>query len=133
LNEPAADDVERELRDTSRTGWISAINLAEVIDVMERIYRRSPAQTLESLMLLESGGLRVAHLDGDIGVEAGALHARHYDRKSSALSMADCVALATALALGEPLATADRALATAATASGVTIVPLPDARGRRPP
>ena len=108
------------------------MHLAEVVDVMERIYGRSSAATVESLMLLESGGLRVAHVDGDIGIEAGALHGRHYDRKNSALSMADCVARATARVLGEPLATADRALATAAAASGVTIVPLPDALGRRP-
>jgi uncharacterized protein with PIN domain len=96
LNEPAADDVERELRNASRTAWISAIDLAEVVDVMERIYRCSPAATLEALMLLESGGLRVAHVNGDIGVEAGAMHARHHDRKKSALSMADCIALGTA-------------------------------------
>jgi PIN domain nuclease of toxin-antitoxin system len=132
LNEPAADDVERELRDPNQTAWISAINLAEVVDVMERIYARSPSATLESLMLLETGGLRVAHVDGDIGVQAGALHARHYDRNKSALSMADCVALATASVLGEPLATADPALAAVATASGTTVVPLPDTRGRRP-
>jgi uncharacterized protein with PIN domain len=132
LNEPAADDVERELRNASRTAWISAIDLAEVVDVMERIYRCSPAATLEALMLLESGGHRVAHVNGDIGVEAGAMHARHHDRKKSALSMADCIALATARALGEPLATADRALSAAAAVSGVTIVPLPDTSGRRP-
>ena len=126
LDEPAAADVERELRDASRTSWISAINLAEVVDVMMRIYGRSPEATLESLMLLESGGLRVAHVDGDIGVAAGALHARHYHRKTSALSMADCVALATASVLNELLATADVELAAAAAASGVAVVPLPD-------
>lgn len=48
LDEPVAADVERELRDASRTAWISAINLAEIVDVMTRIYSRSPKATLES-------------------------------------------------------------------------------------
>jgi predicted nucleic acid-binding protein len=111
---------------------ISAINLAEIVDVMTRIYRRTPAETLDALALLESGGLRVAPVDADLGLAAGALHAQHYDRRTSALSMADCVALATARALEEPLATSDPSLAAAATASGVEIMPLPDSHGRLP-
>lgn len=111
---------------------VSAINLAEVVDVMARIYGRTPAETLDALALLESGGLRVAPVDADIGLDAGALHAQHYDRRTSALSMADCVALATARMLQEPLATSDPALAAAARASGVVVVVLPDRRGRRP-
>ena len=63
---------------------------------------------------------------------AGELHAKHYDRKTSPLSMADCVALATAAALAEPLATSDPPLAAAAQAEGVTILGLQDVNGRRP-
>lgn len=99
---------------------------------MARIYHRTPAETLDALALLESGGLRVAPLDADIGLDAGALHAQYYDRRASALSMADCIAMATARVLQEPLATSDPALAAAAKASGVVVIPLPDARGRRP-
>jgi uncharacterized protein with PIN domain len=132
LDEPAAAEVERELRDPTTVVSVSAINLAEVVDVMARIYRRTPAETLDALALLESGGLRVAPVDADIGLDAGALHAQHYDRRTSALSMADCVALATARVMQEPLATSDPALAAAAMASGVEVMPLPDARGRRP-
>jgi len=132
LDEPAAAEVERELRDPTTIVSVSAINLAEVVDVMARIYRRTPEETLDALALLESGGLRVTPVDADIGLEAGALHAQHYDRRTSALSMADCVALATARVMQEPLATSDPALAAAAKASGVEVMPLPDARGRRP-
>ncbi|MEA2608453.1 MAG: hypothetical protein QOJ75_696, partial [Chloroflexota bacterium] len=74
---------------------------------MARIYRRSHADTMDALTLLESGGLQIADLDADIGISAGKLHAQHYDRKISPVSMADCIALATAAALGEPLATSD--------------------------
>ena len=69
---------------------------------MTRIYHRAHADTLDALMLIETGGLEIAVVDHDIGVAAGRLHARHYDRKTSPLSMADCVALATSAALGEP-------------------------------
>ena len=83
-------------------------------------------------MLLESGGLQVASVDADIGVSVGDLHARHYDRKTSPLSMADCVALATSLSLAQPLATSAPALAAAARLEGAAAIALPDARGRRP-
>jgi predicted nucleic acid-binding protein len=99
---------------------------------MARIYRRSHADTTVALVLLESGGLQIVPVDAAIGVSAGELHARHYDRKTSPLSMADCVALATAAALGEPLATSDPPLATAAHAEGVTVVALQDSKGRSP-
>jgi len=108
------------------------LNLAEVIDVMTRIYDRSLALTLDAFVLLESGGLHIAAVDADIGIAAGKLHARHYDRKTSPLSMADCVALATSLSLAQPLATSDQALAAAARLEGAGVIALPDARGRRP-
>lgn len=99
---------------------------------MTRIYRRAPVDAMSALTLLESGGLQVAPIDASIGIAAGELHARHYDRKTSPLSMADCVALATAAALGEPLATSDKPLAAEAQAEGVAVIPLPDTSGRRP-
>jgi predicted nucleic acid-binding protein len=99
---------------------------------MARIYRTLPSDTMDAIVLLESGGLQIAVIDADIGTSAGELHAKHYDRKTSQLSMADCVALATAIAFGELLATSDPALSTAAHAEGVTVLGLQDANGRRP-
>ncbi len=99
---------------------------------MARIYRRPHADTMDALMLLESGGLEIAVVGPDVGIAAGQLHARRYDRKTSPLSMADCVALATSAAVGEPIATSDPALAAAAPLEGVAIIPLPDSTGRRP-
>ena len=99
---------------------------------MTRIYDRTSFQTLDALALLEAGGLQVTPVDAEIGIDAGQLHARFYDRRTSPLSMADCVALATARSLSDPLATSDPPLAKAARAEGVEIVPLPDTQGRRP-
>jgi len=131
LDEPAAADVEAILRG-AQGSTISALNLAEVVDVMARIFERPPNRTLDALAFLEHAGLRVMAVDAEIGLAAGALHARHYDRQTSPLSMADCVALATAMQLREPLATSDPPLALAAQVEEVRIVALPDSKGRRP-
>ncbi len=109
------------------------MNAAEILDVMTRIYGRSVAATMTALAMLETAGLQVQVVDGAIGISAGELHARHYDRKSSPLSMADCMALATAAAVGEALATSDRPLAAAALIEGIGVLGLPDSTGERPP
>lgn len=132
LDEPAAGAVEGELRDPTRDSWISAINLAEIVDVMTRVFEQAPDDVRAALELLEAGGLEVVPVDGDLGMEAGRLHARFYDRRTSPLSMADCVALASAMSLNQPLATSDPPLAAAARAVGVVVLPLPDTRGRSP-
>jgi len=120
------------MRDPTNESKVSAVNLAEVIDVMARIYDQTPADMMQALALLEAAGLTIAPVDAEIGVSAGELHARHYDRKTSPLSMADCVALATAMALDEPLATSDPPLAIAARTENVQVIALPDAEGRLP-
>lgn len=99
---------------------------------MTRIYDRTSFQTLDALALLEAGGLQVTPVNADLGIDAGELHARFYDRHRSPLSMADCVALATARSLSDSLATSDPPLAAAARSVGVAIVALPDREGRRP-
>lgn len=86
----------------------------------------------EKLTWLEVGGLEVVAVDERTGLLAGELHARHYHRAKRAVSMADCLALATARLLGERLATSDAPLAEIARAEGCEVISLPDARGRRP-
>lgn len=111
---------------------ISALNAGEVVDVMTRIFGRSPDAVLDALTLLEVGGLELVPVSPAIGIDAGRLHARFYDRRTSQLSMADCVALATASELGEALATSDPPLAAAARSLEIAVIALPDSRGRRP-
>ncbi len=109
------------------------MNVAEILDVMTRIYERPVAATITALAMLETAGLQMQVVDAAIGLSAGELHARHYDRKASPLSMADCIALATAAALQEALATSDRPLAAAALIEGIGVLGLPDSTGERPP
>lgn len=124
--------METALREAGSPSRLSAVNLAEVVDVMTRIYQRPVDGTMMALAMLESGGLTIVPADAAVGALAGELHARHYDRKSSPLSMADCVALATAVVIDDVLATSDQPLASAARAENVTVLPLPDSRGIRP-
>ena len=107
--------------------------MAEILDVMTRIYERPVAATVTALAMLETAGLQTHVVDAVIGLSAGELHARHYDRKASPLSMADCIALATALLLREALATSDGPLAAAAVIEGVDVLGLPNSTGDRPP
>ena len=120
--------METALRDAGSASRLSAVNLAEVVDVITRIYQRPVDGTMTALAMLESGGLTIVPSDAAVGALAGELHARHYDRKSSPLSMADCVALATAVVIDDVLATSDQPLASAARAENVTLLALPDSR-----
>jgi predicted nucleic acid-binding protein len=90
------------------------------------------ADIAEKIDWIRAGGLEVVSANDEIGLQAGKLHARLYHRSSCPLSMADCVALATAQLMGQSLATSDPALAAAARAEGVTIIGLPDRKGVRP-
>ena len=84
------------------------------------------------MRLLIEAGTRIIPVDDQIAARAGALRAGHYRRATCAVSLADCCALATSLALATPLATADSALARVARACGCEVVALPDTRGDRP-
>ncbi len=131
-DEPAADEVEAFLEDTTERTAISAVNLAEVVDRLIRKFGYEPDAAIAGLRLLRAGGLDVLFVDDFIAEDAGELRSRYYARAQSALSMADCIALATARREGAQVATTDTAFAGAARAEGVPLVALPDRRGNRP-
>jgi uncharacterized protein with PIN domain len=130
--EPAAPEVEVLLRDTQDPPQISAVNLAEVLDVLVRHQGWPVDEVAEKLRWLTVGGLQVTPVDEPTGLRAGELHARHYHRSRRPVSLADCVALATALLLDQRLATSDPALIAAAGDESCSVLALPDARGHRP-
>ncbi len=136
LGEPAAGEVAELLRGADGTPHVSAVNLAQVVDVLARL-RGVPLEVIdERIGWLVVGGLDVVAVDGDDGALAGSLRARHYHARSRPLSLADCLALATAIRRGEALATADGPLLDAAADEGCGVHPLPDSsghvHGRRP-
>lgn len=132
VGEPAAADVEAILRDQGDRSLISAANLAEVIDVLVRLKGRTLEEVTEKIDWLMAAGLAVVPVDEEIGRVAGRLHAALYDRTKRPLSLADCLALATAITLADAVATSDRPLAEAARTQECRVISLPDSAGRRP-
>lgn len=132
LGEPAAEIVEALLLDQDDPAHLSAANLAEILDVLVRRVGLAVEDVEEKLRWLIVGGLRVVPVDEPTGSRAGRLRAQHYDRTVCPLSLADCIALATAMELDQPLATADPALLAVAQRVGVDTRPLPDSSGRLP-
>ena len=130
--EPAAVEVAALLRDPGDHAVISAVNVAETLDVLVRIKGRTPGEVEERLDWLTAAGLAVVHVDDAIARHGGGLRAKHYDRAQRPVSMADCMALATAVARGDRLATSDAPLATMTRAEGCALVPLPGSSGVRP-
>ena len=111
---------------------ISAANLAEVVDRLVRTDGRREPEVRNRIDLVIAGGLVVEPVWLTDARQAGSLRARHDDRGSATLSLADCFCLATAMKLEATVATADPALARAARAEGIEVIPLPDSRGHRP-
>lgn len=131
LHEPGealADELLRQQPPPS----ISAVNLAEVIDRLVRVEGYDAGDVNDRIDLLMVGGLEVEPVWLKVTRLAASLRAKHYHRSNSPLSMADCVCLATAMTLQTDLATTDPALAKAARASDVEVIPLPDSSSRLP-
>jgi hypothetical protein len=110
-----------------------AVNLCEVVDVCRRVHgvaEREMRGVIEPLLLV---GRLTAVVSGATEAWAAAdVRARYYDKKTRALSLADCFLLAHAMLDGEEIATADPVLAEVASAEGLTVIALPDSSGARP-
>jgi len=103
-----------------------------VIDVTKRAYGNEAEVVEERIRWLIAGGLEVVPDDELLATSAGELRAQQYHGATAPVSIADCFALAAAIALGDRLATADRALARVARQAGIQVVALPDSSGHRP-
>ena len=121
LDEPAAADVERLLRDGEAA--ITSVNFAEALDRLVR-GQNMPWDPVHSTLasVLEA---RVERIDVDFRLaSAGALlRATHYHRTRRPLSLADCICLAAARR-GDRVATADGPMLQTAQAEGISTVPL---------
>ena len=128
-NDAAANEVAALLRSPT---VLSAVNAAEVLDQLVRGYGRDADDVHADLGLLTYAGMEIVPASPEVGTFAGRLRARHYHPERMAVSLADCIAAATALAGGSALATSDPALAAVVRAEGGYVTPLPDRVGRRP-
>jgi predicted nucleic acid-binding protein len=110
---------------------IPAPCLGEVVDRVIRTHGVGPAALSERLGALIDETLPVLSADQRIAWKAGEFHAAHYHRKNSALSLVDCVLLATAEPEDE-IATSDSAVIATAKKLGLGAIPLLDSQGRMP-
>jgi uncharacterized protein with PIN domain len=111
---------------------ISSINLGEVIDRVGRQTSASVFDVFDEIERWEAGGLEVGPLTTSHARGAARLRIEHYHSRRSAVSLADCCAIALARERGEALATSDRAMLRVARAVGVDVLALPDSTGRVP-
>jgi PIN domain nuclease of toxin-antitoxin system len=128
-NESCADDVAELLRSPTA---MTAVNVTEVVDQLVRVFGYGSDDAHANLALLAHAGMEIVAVTADLGLSAGELRAKHYQRQRSAISLADCTAAATALAMQRPLATADPALATMVRAEGGRIHSLAGSTGIAP-
>ena len=127
--EPAADEVSELLRGPA---ILTSVNAAEVRDQMVRVFGADADGMEADLALLGHAGLTFQAVTYELGLQAGRIRGRRYHRERAAVSLADCVAAAAALASACPLATCDPALAEVVRTEGGQVHPLPDSKGRRP-
>jgi PIN domain nuclease of toxin-antitoxin system len=130
LDEPARPEVEALLLNRPPP-LVSAANLAEVIDKLQRVEGHGAEQVNDAVDLLIVGGLEVQPYWLPDARNAAAIRARYYHRTRSPVSLADCACIATALSQHAALATTDPSLARAARQLGVDVISLPDSNGQR--
>ena len=127
--ERSSPEVARLLREPTQ---LTAVSAAEVCEQMTRVFGGDPDAVEADLALLGHAGMALVPVSPEMAIEAGRIRARRYDREHAAISLADCIAAAAALAARQPLATADPALANVVRAEGGDIHPLPGSKGRCP-
>jgi len=119
--EPAADEVEALLRRGEAA--ITAVNLAEALDVLQRV-EGIPRERLEAVTTgLVGERMTLVSIDERIARDAADIRARRYHRTRAPVSLADCILLA-ATGESDSLATADTALIRVAEAENVQVITL---------
>ncbi len=120
---PATPQVRAILREGDAA--VATANLAETLDVSQRLHGVSIARAMEILEPLLQGPLTVIALDLAVAQRAAEIRARYYHRSSRPLSLADAVLVASARR-GDRIATADAHVLAVATAEKLTPVALPE-------
>jgi predicted nucleic acid-binding protein len=99
---------------------IPAINLAEALDVLQRV-QGIPRARLDAITVpLVAESLTLLAVDEPMARKAADIRARLYHRTRAPLSLADCVLLGAASSSDE-VATADRPLIAAARGEGLKV------------
>ncbi len=119
---PATTAVRAILRDGP--AGVATANLAEALDVSQRLYGLPISRAVETLDPLLEGPLTPVPLDIAVARRAAEIRVRHYHRSARPISLADAVLIASAKA-GDRVATADPDVLAVALAEKVETVSLP--------
>lgn len=101
------------------------------MDHLVRLKGVTPEEVVNFLDPLIDAALGIVAIENRLGWQGGEFRGVHYGRRGEDLSLADCLLLAC-VGPDDKLASSDRALLKVARALDLTVVPLPDSRGRRP-
>ena len=123
---PATAQVRATLREGDAA--VATANLAEALDVSQRLYGLPIARAIEVLEPIFDGHLAVRPLDVPLARRAAELRARHYHRARRPISLADAILIASA-GPDDRIATADPDVLAVAASEGLEIVRLPGLRG----
>jgi len=120
---PAAPSVRALLREGDAA--VTSTNLAETLDVSQRVYGLEIQRSMELLDPLLQGPLTAIPLDVLLARRAADMRASHYHRTSRPISLADAVLLASAKT-GDRIATADPDILAIADIEKLATVELPE-------
>ena len=126
-DEPAAALVQQLIEREEDTA-LTALGVSEVIDHLVRLLGADEEETV--LDLAQLGLASPTPVDTALALQAGLLRARHYHRKSRAVSLADCIAAEAARAADAQLAPGDPHLLDVCHREGIAVIALPDSAGR---
>jgi PIN domain nuclease of toxin-antitoxin system len=101
---PATQQVRAILREGDAA--VATANLAEVLDVSQRVHGVPIPRAVEILEPLLEGPLTAVPLDSTVARRAAEIRARHYHRSSRPISLADAILIGSAK-LDDRIATAD--------------------------
>lgn len=124
--EPAAAEV-RMLIEIGGCG-LTTLGVAEVLDHLVRIAGANEEEAVLDLAQLDLAP--PVDLDEVGATQAAMLRARHYDKKTRAVSLADCVVAYVARVTASAVATSDPHLLDLCRAEGIDVVSLPDTNGK---
>jgi predicted nucleic acid-binding protein len=119
---PAASRVRTILREGDAAA--ATANLAEALDVSQRVHGVPIERAFEVLEPLLEGPLAAISLDIHLSHRAAQIRATHYHRASRPISLADAVLIASA-GEGDRIATADPDVLAVASAENIRTISLP--------
>lgn len=128
--EPCADEVDELFGDAG--GAASVLDLAEVVDNLVRLSQVRATHIGSVIDALLADGLQPIACDVGIARRAGEIRAANYRKATMEVSLADCVAVATAESVGGTLVTSDAELVQLASRLGVPVHPIANSSGVRP-